>query len=136
MTPLALSGSALSVSGAVTSGRRTVLRLRDPASGEALHERDAALVRTVADWAAARDGGFNKAVVVGSGAGESEASGFALDVRLGDRFGHLAAGDVIGLETKSLRLRVLYRRLKAQLVSGYRALQPLLPDVLAATARR
>jgi His-Xaa-Ser system radical SAM maturase HxsC len=111
MTPLALSGSALAVSGAATPpGRRTVLRLCDTASGGTRDERDAALIRTVADWAAARDAGFNKAVVIGGGAGEGEASGFALSVRLGDRFGHLAAGDVIGLETKSLRLRVLYRR--------------------------
>lgn len=108
MTPLALSGTAAAMLGPEAGARRTLLRLCSPTSGGPVDARDAALIRDPADRMAARAAGFAQAVAIGGRGGD--ASGFDLEVRLGDRFGHLADGDVFAIEGKSLRLRVLYRR--------------------------
>lgn len=109
MTPLALSGFAKAVSGPSARGRRTVLRLCSAVSGGPVDARDAALIRRPTDWAWGRGAGFDKAVTIGSGTGGGD-HGFGVEIRLGDRFGYLAEGDVLGIDGKSLRLRVLYRR--------------------------
>jgi His-Xaa-Ser system radical SAM maturase HxsC len=109
MTPLALSGSTVAILGPAVAGRRTVLRLRDAASDGPADAHDAALIRSLADQAAARGAGFCKAVRIGDGVAGDHA-GFDVEVRLGDQFGYLAAGDVIGIDGRSRRLRVLYRR--------------------------
>lgn len=109
MTPLVLSGSAVEVYGEVGSGRRAVLRLRAAVSGGPVDARDAALIRGPADRAMAHEAGFGKAVVIGRGVAEG-GTRFGLEVRLGENFSHLAEGDVLGVDGKSLRLRVLYRR--------------------------
>ncbi len=109
MTPLALSGSAAAVFGSAATGHRTMLRLRDAASGGPADAHDAALIRSLADGVAARRAGFRKAVRIGEGMAEDHA-GFDVEVQLVDQFGYLTAGDVIGLDARSRRLRVLYRR--------------------------
>lgn len=109
MTPLALSGSAVALFGPEAAGHRTVLRLRDAASGGPAETHDAALIRNLADRVAARGAGFRKAVRIG-GRAAGDHAGFDVEVQLGDQFGYLAAGDVIGIDGRSRRLRVLYRR--------------------------
>lgn len=108
MTPLALSGTATAMLGPAASARRTLLRLRSPTSGGPVDVRDAVLIRSPAERMVARAAGFANAVAIGGWVEESP--GFAMEVRLGDRFGYLADGDVFAIEGKSLRLRVLYRR--------------------------
>jgi His-Xaa-Ser system radical SAM maturase HxsC len=110
MTPLALTGSAISVAGAARSDHRTLLRLRSPHSDAASEERDGVLVRDREDLAAARSRGFKTAVLLEDSFSPGDARGFEVTVRLGTRFGHLGDGDIIGLEPGSRRLRVLYRR--------------------------
>lgn len=109
MIPLALSGSAVAVAGSAATGRRTVLRLRAATSGGPIDARDAALIRKSADRAAAHRAGFGKAVIIG-GEKVEERPDFDMEFRLRERFGHLAEGDVLGIDGRSLRLRVLYRR--------------------------
>jgi His-Xaa-Ser system radical SAM maturase HxsC len=108
MTPLALSGTAAAMLGPEAGARRTLLRLRIPTVEGPADARDAALIRSPAERMAARAAGFAKAVAIGERAGDSP--GFAMEVRLGDRFGHLADGDVFAIDGRSLKLRVLYRR--------------------------
>ena len=112
MTPLALAGSALAVTGAVRSKRRMLLRLRAPRLNAAseIGERDGALVRDEEDLAAARTRGFKTAVFLEGAPSAGAAEGFGVSVRIGARFGHLGDGDIIGIEPGSRRLRVLYRR--------------------------
>lgn len=109
MTPLALSGTAAALLGPGAAAGRTLLRLRDPTSSGPVDARDAALIRSPADRLAAHAGGFGKAITIG-GTGGGDGGDFNLEVRLGDRFGYLADGDVFAIEGKSLRIRVLYRR--------------------------
>ena len=107
MTPLALSGTAKSVSGATVHGRH-LLRLRDAISGPVC-EADAAIVRDDADLYLAREHGFDTAVVFDA-CSASDFAGLDIRVRLDDRFGYLAAGDVIAFDPGSRRFRVLFRR--------------------------
>jgi His-Xaa-Ser system radical SAM maturase HxsC len=106
MTPLSLSGTAKSVSGS-TVHRRHLLRLRDASSGPVC-DADAAIVREDADFYIARDRGFGTVLAFDACSG-SDFSGLELMVRLDGRFGYLAAGDVIALDPKSRRVRVLFR---------------------------
>ena len=62
MTPLALAGSAIAVSGATPSERRMVLRVRDPRSVAEINDRDGALIRDEGDLLAARARRFKTAV--------------------------------------------------------------------------
>ena len=112
MTPLALTGSAIAVAGAPRSKRRMLLRLRTPRAnaGAALDQRDGALIKDEEDFIAARNGGYRTAIFVGDAPGTIEGEAFDVTVRLGSQFGYLAAGDIIGLDQGSRRLRVLYRR--------------------------
>ncbi len=110
MTPLALSGLAISVTGAAQSDRRMLIRLRSPDSGSASDKRDAALVRDRADVAAARSDGFKATVLLEDVWFPSADGSSEVVVRLGARFGYLGDGDIIGLDAGSRRLRVLYRR--------------------------
>ena len=112
MTPLALAGAAIAVSGAKQQSRRMVLRLRAPRSSAApeMDDRDGALIRDEEDLAAARRRGFKTAVFFEEVSAAGDADGFEVSVRIGARFGHLDDGDIIGLDAGSRRLRVLYRR--------------------------
>jgi hypothetical protein len=110
MKPLALAGSAVAVEGAGRSERRMVLRLRAPRAASQINDRDGALVRNQEDLAAARGRGFKTAVFLEGVRAAGDAERFGLTVQLGARFGHLGDGDIIGLDPRSLRLRVLYRR--------------------------
>lgn len=112
MTPLALTGSAIGVSGAARSNRRMLLRLRGPQSKTVseLDERDGALVRDEEDLTAATARGFKTAVFLEDEFLPGERKGFEVMVQLGRQFGHLGDGDIIGLDPGSRRLRVLYRR--------------------------
>jgi len=112
MTPLALSGSAIAVSGAQRSKRRMVLRLRAPRSTAApeIDDRDAVLIRDEEDLSAARARGFKTAVFLEGALSPGASDGFDVSVRIGTRFAHLGDGDIIGLNPGSRRLRVLYRR--------------------------
>ena len=110
MTPLALTGSAIAVTGTARSNRRMVLRLRSPHT-VASDERDGALVRDREELTIALGRGFKSAVLLEEfpglpGAGE----GLGFTMQLGPRFGHLGDGDIIGIDPGSRRLRVLYRR--------------------------
>jgi His-Xaa-Ser system radical SAM maturase HxsC len=110
MTPLQLSGTAKSVAGIVAPGRRLV-RLNEIANlpSGPVRDADAAIVRNGRDLATARDQGFTIAVIF-DGSMASETADLGLAVHLDERFGYLADGDVIALDTGSRRFRVLYRR--------------------------
>jgi len=107
VTPLPLSGTAKSVLGATIHGRH-LLRLRDANSGPVC-DADAAIVRHDADLYVARERGFGTAFVFDACLA-SDFAGFDILVRLDDRFGYLAAGDVIAFDPGSRRFRVLFRR--------------------------
>jgi hypothetical protein len=107
MTPLALSGTAKSVSGA-TVHTRHLLRLRE-ARSEPVCEADAAIVRDDADLSIARDQGFGTAIIVDP-CSASDPIDLGVVVHLDGRFGYLAAGDVIALDPESRLFRVLFRR--------------------------
>jgi len=107
MTPLPLSGTAKSVTGAVEPGRR-LLRLR-AAETDAVNEADIALIRHDGHLAIARVRGFTKAVLF-DGSLTADMTDFALIAHIDQRFGYLADGDVIALDAESRKFRVLYRR--------------------------
>jgi His-Xaa-Ser system radical SAM maturase HxsC len=107
MTPLPLSGTARSVTGAFRSGRR-LMRLRTVETG-AVDEADMALIRHDDDLAIARARGFSKALMF-EGSSTTDAADFAVAAQLDERFGYLADGDVMALDPGSGRFRVLYRR--------------------------
>jgi His-Xaa-Ser system radical SAM maturase HxsC len=107
MTPLALSGTAKSVSGATVHGRH-LLRLRDANSGP-VYEADAAIIRDDTDLYIARERGFGTAFVFDARS-DSDFAGLDTLVGLDGRFGYLAAGDVIAFDPGSRRFRVLFRR--------------------------
>ena len=111
MMPLALTGSAITVTGAQRSSRRMLLRLRAPrwVPASTLDERDGALVRDQEDLAVARARGFKTAIFSEKLASSGEDEDFDTIVRLGPPFGHLGDGDLIGLDPGSRRLRVLFR---------------------------
>src|SRR5580704_3709658 len=106
MTPLALSGTAKSVSGATVHGRH-LLRLRDANSGPVC-EADAAFIRDDTDLYIARERGFGTAFVFDARS-DSDFAGLDTLVCLAGRFGYLAAGDVIAFDPASRR-GVLFRR--------------------------
>jgi His-Xaa-Ser system radical SAM maturase HxsC len=110
MTPLALTGSAIAVTGTPQSKRRMLLRLRAPYlnTESALDDRDGALVTSTEDLAAAKARGFSAAVLLGGIPLGDE--GFEVTVRLGPQFGYLSDGDIMSLDPGSRRLRVIYRR--------------------------
>jgi His-Xaa-Ser system radical SAM maturase HxsC len=111
MIKLALTGSAIAIAGAGKSRRRMLLRLRTPRSDALRDERDGALVRSPEDLEVARSGGFKAAVFLDEDACSSEnGEGFEFTVRLPRIFGYLGDGDIISLEPRSRRVRVLYRR--------------------------
>src|ERR1700730_15609448 len=107
MTPLPLSGTAKSISGATVHGRH-LLRLRE-ASSELDCEADAAIVRNDADFAVARHRGFGSAFVFDSFSIDDPAD-TRIVIRLDRRFEYIAAGDVIAFDPESRRFRVLFRR--------------------------
>jgi His-Xaa-Ser system radical SAM maturase HxsC len=107
VTPLPLSGTAKSVSGATVHGRH-LLRLQAASSGPVC-DADAAIVRDDADLCLAREHGFGTAVVFDA-CSASDFAGLDILVRLDDRLGYLAAGDVIAFDQGSRRFRVLFRR--------------------------
>jgi His-Xaa-Ser system radical SAM maturase HxsC len=109
MTPLALAGSAIEVSGATPHERRMVLRVRDPRRVSEIDDRDGALIRDEGDLLAARAQRFKTAVFLKASLPDN-ADGFKVTIRLGERFDHLGDSDIVGLDPRSLRLRVLYRR--------------------------
>lgn len=107
MTPLPLSGIAKSIVGAPEAGRR-LLRLRS-VEGYPENVVDTAIVRHDDDLAAARDHGFTRMAIF-EPCIASEPGDLVLAARLDQRFTYLADGDVIALDAKSRRFRVLYRR--------------------------
>ena len=82
MTPLALSGTAKSVSGATVHGRH-LLRLRDANSGPVC-DADAAIIRADADLYVARARGFGTALMFDASSA-SDFAGLDILVRLDDR---------------------------------------------------
>jgi len=107
VTPLPLSGTAKSVSGATVHGRH-LLRLRDANTGP-VYDADASIVRDDADVSIARDQGFGAAILLDPCLA-SDLAGLDLLVCLDGRFGYLAAGDVIAFDPGSRQFRVLFRR--------------------------
>jgi His-Xaa-Ser system radical SAM maturase HxsC len=107
VTPLPLSGTAKSISGATVHGRH-LLRLRDANSGPVC-DADTAIVRHDGDLYVARERGFATALIFDT-CSASDFAGPNILVRLDDRFGYLAAGDVIAFDPGSRRFRVLFRR--------------------------
>jgi hypothetical protein len=87
MTPLALTGSAITVTGAKRSSHRMLLRLRSPRCIETskLDERDGALVRNQEDLRAAR-ARFKTAIFMEQSLSSGEDEGFDITVRLGPCF--------------------------------------------------
>jgi His-Xaa-Ser system radical SAM maturase HxsC len=90
-----------------------VLRLRAPRSSATpeINDRDGALIRDEEDLPVARARGFKTAVFLEGAFSPGDTDGFDVSVRIGARFEHLGDGDVIGLDPRSRRLRVLYRRI-------------------------
>ena len=110
MKPLVLAGRAIAVTAPDGAGERFVLRLRTP--GDVPEgPSDAAIVRSTADAGKARTAGFRSAVSVGLS--DAEVRPFGRFVRLGDQFGHLADGDIIGVRPGTRSVRTLYRRSSA-----------------------
>jgi His-Xaa-Ser system radical SAM maturase HxsC len=107
MSPLPLSGTAKSVSGATVDGRH-LLRLRDANSGPVC-EADTAIIRDDTDLYVARERGFATALMFDT-CSVSDFAGPNILVRVDDRFDYLAAGDVIAFDPGSRRFRVLFRR--------------------------
>lgn len=87
--------------------RRVLLRLADSAGGP-LNASDAALVRSHEDCRRAHASGFLTAVAVTEHV-EGLAS-FREVARLGAGFDWLAAGDVMAVEPRAMRYRILWRR--------------------------
>jgi len=79
-------------------------------AGSAIGDRDAALCRDAEDLACASAQGFKTAVSFEDERSSRYVAGLDTLVLLGSRFGYLADGDIIGMDTRSLRMRVLYRR--------------------------
>lgn len=104
---LALYGTASSLSGFEEKTCR-VVRLCDPKS-RPQGECDAALVRSADDLGLAAESGFGAAVLVGEHAHANENGTQRLAI-LPEKFGYLAAGDIVGLDGATGKLRVLYRR--------------------------
>jgi His-Xaa-Ser system radical SAM maturase HxsC len=111
MKLLPLAGVAISIAGVEPSGRRMVLRLRAPQFAADINDHDGALIRNKFDVEAARTHGFKTGVFCGE-AGPSTVDTYRIPItlRIGTDFGYLADGDIIGLDSRSLRFRVLYRR--------------------------
>lgn len=108
MKPLALDGTAKLIERSGLDGRR-VLRLHSLSQIQGPFEASAAaIIRSDADLAIARKLGFASVVLFGLSPGG--ASEFTLAVHLDPRFAYLSDGDVIALNSRSGRLRVLYRR--------------------------
>jgi His-Xaa-Ser system radical SAM maturase HxsC len=107
MTPLPLSETAKSITGLAES-RRRLIRLRRADSGP-VNEADAAIIRGDVDLAAALERGFSRAVIFESRS-RNEPLEFVLVAHLDPRFDYLSDGDVIALDPRSRRFRVLYRR--------------------------
>ena len=107
MSPLPLSGIARSVWGGALQARH-LLRLRDANSGPVC-DADAALVRDDAISILHASRGSPARLRSNSPSG-CDFDGFDIVVGLDDRFGYLAAGDVIAFDPGSWRFRVLFRR--------------------------
>jgi His-Xaa-Ser system radical SAM maturase HxsC len=107
MTPLPLSGTAKSVSGATVHGRH-LLRLRE-ASSRPVGGADAAIIRDDAEFVLARDRGFSTAFVFDA-CSIGDSADIGVVVRMDQRFAYLAPGDVIAFDPDTRRLRVLFRR--------------------------
>lgn len=107
MKPLVLAGRAAAVTAPDGAGERFVLRLRSP-SGVPEGPADAAVIRSAADAVEAHAAGFRSGV--GVGLPDAEARGFNRFVRLGEQFGYLADGDIIGVRSGNRGVRTLYRR--------------------------
>jgi len=107
MKPPALTGRA-NVSGFTGGVSRALVRLAMPSIGPQAAP-DAALVRSAADWEAAKASGHRSAVVVGTDCADAAAA-FDCVVRLNAELDWLAAGDVMAIEPERRRYRVLWRR--------------------------
>lgn len=105
MRPLPLDGRAKRIEAHEQTGRR-VLRLSEPAALDCPTDRDAAIIRDMADAVAASERGFSASIVIG----EAAAPASRLTVHLYPAFGYLRSGDVVAIDTRSGRFRSLYRR--------------------------
>ena len=105
MNPLPLTGRA-DACGFSPPAHRILLRLAEPARPPA-NNADVALIRTAKDYGDALSSGHHTAVVLGDDVGSP--TEFKKIVRLGPGFDWLAWGDVLAIEPKSRRYRVLWR---------------------------
>lgn len=105
MKPLLLSGRAPAADLAKLSGERQSWRLRSPTSFPA-DGRDAALVAVPDDWRLAQAHGYRLAI----SRDEPPAQVSLSYVRLPAGFAELGDGDVLRIQPRNGRLRVLYRR--------------------------
>ncbi|TAM66313.1 His-Xaa-Ser system radical SAM maturase HxsC [Mycobacterium sp.] len=103
--PLLLSGRAVAADLAKLSGERQSWRLRSPASFAA-DDRDAALVAVPDDWRLAQAHGYRLAI----GRDEPPTRTALSYVRLPAGFAELGEGDVLRIQPRNGRVRVLYRR--------------------------
>lgn len=109
MKPLALSGRAHGSSMVEDVGPQ-VFRLNLSRQRRVLPmtEHDAAIVRCADDAASAVALGYSIAVIIGHDLQNTAA--FSKLIRLGNEFDHLGAGDIIGVRSKTLSVRVLFRQ--------------------------
>lgn len=110
MTPLALSGRALSLKTPEGSTGRLLLRLRSRANSSNTDQapQDTGLVSGAEDVQWALDRGF-QAVATFSDIAPSELP-FPVVLQLDEQFRHLGNGDLIGLDVASRRFRAVYRQ--------------------------
>lgn len=104
---LPLHGVATFIGGFNSSRSSEVVRIRSltnvPTDGA-----DAALVRNLKELGTAQQLGFERAVFLGTLSSHQDAMPNLIVVP--DAFGYLADGDIIGVQTKTMRFRSLYRR--------------------------
>lgn len=108
MKPLVLTARAVKISSADAFAQSAVVRLRKWSAGANLGERDALLIKSLADVPPPAKGQYAAAVIVGDVAVRDTL--FAASLRLSDDFAYLDDGDIIGIDGRNQRVRALYRR--------------------------
>src|SRR5262245_17596794 len=113
IVPLPLYGTARVARTDARENNRRVVRLCDPGARPVTLE-DAALIRSLDETPLAVSNGFRMAWVVGDNCrADSMPAALQITYCVSERYGYLAAGDLIGVEAVEGRFRVHYRRSSA-----------------------
>jgi His-Xaa-Ser system radical SAM maturase HxsC len=109
VTPLALTGKALSATVSAGGQGRRVFRLNSPHTlpSEFNPRHDAALAKSESEVRLALESGFGSVLALAAIDGAAAAD---CAFQVGDQFAYLAPGDVVGFDSASHRFRSLFRR--------------------------